>query len=525
MKRISNGNSISLSFHDCNSLDTSDVSLFETINVKIQFNIKATTPFGSDVRVVGSIKEIGLWSVHNAITLHTSPETYPLWTSIPISISAASLPYLIEYKYIIFNTLTSTAKWETFEENRKALIKSRCSYLNIFQLKDTFNQISNCELSLSCEKKIIQDLVCIVKTKPTEDKLRELAHILENEEINYTTLQLGSLVLKSINTTKEDNTEVFSTFIEWCNLKMTLQQTKILLNSVSFCTLTLERPSEDLVSKIDQYDNSFENFDEDIVVNFNLSELRMSIFKESKNSRDALGLLLTDNNLEKKEIELLEKIMQGISEKDCIWKIVLVGKWICEMMLYALIRFKQVTIMKSQFEKLQKNENLEVLRDLLYELMELLLEVYMGISTSVDHEVCESLAHQLNTEYKLIYHDLLIVISHYLLKAIPLVNRKMLLAPVISYSGGTCKGFLHRYPSRFPKEPAKYILVISEPNEYVEIEHNIVGLLVISVDSLLLPCLIAAKSRKIPVAIGFFPPLQFDEYNLIVNEETCWLSK
>lgn len=525
MKRISNGNSISLSFHDCNSLDTSDASLFETITIKIQFNVEAITPFGSDVRVVGSIKEMGLWSVHNAITLHTSPEVYPMWTSIPLSISAASIPCLIEYKYIIFNTLTSTAKWESFAENRKALIKSRCSYLNIFQLNDTFNKISNCELSLACDKKIIQDLIFIVKTRPTEDKLQELARFLEKEGTNYTNLQLGSLVLKSINTSKEDNTEAFSTFIEWCNLKNTLQQTKILLNSVSFCNLTLERPSEDLISKIDQYDNSFENFDEDIVVNFNLSELRMSIFKESKNSRDALGLLLTDNNLEKKEIELLEKIMQGISERDCIWKIVLVGKWICEMMLYALIRFKQVTIMKSQFEKLQKTENLEVLRDLLYELMDLLLEEYTAISISVDHELCEALAHQLNTEYKLIYHDLFVVISHYLIKAIPLVNRKMLLAPIISYSGGTCKGFLHRYPSKFPKDLAKYILVISEPNEYVEIEHNIAGLLVISVDSLLLPCLITAKSRKIPVAIGFFPPLQFDEYNLIVNEDTCWLFK
>jgi alpha-amylase len=77
-----------------------------TGTVQVTFNENATTFWGQNVFVVGSIAELGSWNTNNAIAL--SAATYPIWSG------TATLPTntYVEYKYIKKNP-DGTITWES----------------------------------------------------------------------------------------------------------------------------------------------------------------------------------------------------------------------------------------------------------------------------------------------------------------------------------------------------------------------------------------------------------------------------
>ena len=58
--------------------DSNDSIFPEDDLIKVRFNIIAKTPFGCDIRLVGNIKELGLWNTKDSLLLKTSSDVYPL---------------------------------------------------------------------------------------------------------------------------------------------------------------------------------------------------------------------------------------------------------------------------------------------------------------------------------------------------------------------------------------------------------------------------------------------------------------
>ena len=176
--------------------------------------------------------------------------------------------------------------------------------------------------------------------------------------------------------------------------------------------------------------------------------------------------------------------------------------------------------MKIQFEKLEKSENLEFLRDLLYEFMDLVIDEYENVVNSIDHNDCESFASFMNLEYKIINFDLFQISSQFILKSIPLLNKKMCLSPFICYSEGSCKGYLSH-----TQEKKNTILLIKNPSDFLKLESETVGIIIVSTTNIFANFLLCAKSKKIPVAIGFFPPADSEVYELSITESLCKFEK
>ena len=525
MKRSSNGDSVSLSFIDFITGDTSDLSLFDQLLVKVVFKVKALTQFGSEIKLCGNIKELGNWDPNNAISLKTSSESYPIWHSPPITINMLSVPFAFEYKYITINNNTKSIKWETFSKNRFATIKDKCSFWNFYEIKDTFNTHTSCELSLVSSNFLVSQIRDFTKNQSLDFTLENIAALIENNEIDLTLIHLVALALKSVSNCLKDMISTFSNIISRCMKKLSMQQSKMILSFINLQELELVRPSSHLIDIADRFENSSQNDDEDFIIAFNLSALRSSIYLECRSIINSVALMITDNNLEKKEIELIDRILENIEEKDVIWKGALVGKWICEMLYYHSISSKHLHILKNQFEKLENNENTEVLKDLLYELMGLIIEEYCNIVALTNHKDCETLAKSLNVEYVLIYYNLFTLASKFILKCIPLVNKYLGIAPYICYSQGTASGYLYNYTCDTAKIPPKSILLINKPDEYIEFSDSIIGIVVGSTSSLLVPLLITGKFMKVPITIGFIPPIDSAEYTLFSSEDFCNLTQ
>ena len=180
--------------------------------------------------------------------------------------------------------------------------------------------------------------------------------------------------------------------------------------------------------------------------------------------------------------------------------------------------------MKSQFEKLEKRENLEVLRDLLYEMFDLVLDKYAEVVNNIDHQACEALAAFFHIEYKLYYFDLLSIISSFLMKSIPHVNKELELSPFLCYSTGNCTGVMEKHSNYSIHATEKVILIVYDPSQYIELEDNVVGIIANSVHSIYTPLLLSARAKGLPVSIGFYPSIK-EECNFYVDENACSLNK
>ena len=393
----------------------------------------------------------------------------------------------------------------------------------MYEIEDIFNSYGSSELSLTSTNLLVSQINNFTKNQSIDFTLENLAILVENSEIDLTLIHLEALTLKSISSNLKDLNSTFSTIISRCMKKLSIQQTKMILSFINLQELELVRPSSNFIDIADIYENSSQNDDEDFIIAYNLSALRSSIYKECRSFANSVALMITDNNLEKKEMELIDKILENIEEKDVVWKVTLLGKWICEMLFYHRIISKHLHVLKNQFEKLEKNENIEVLKDLLYELMGLIVEEYWNIVGLTNHRDCESLAKSLNVEYVLIYYNLFTLASKFILKSIPLVNKYLGIAPYICYSQGRVVGNLYNYNCDTAKIPPKSILLINKPDEYVEFSEPIVGIVVGNTSSLLIPLLITGKFMKVPITIGFIPPLDSAEYTFISSEDSCHL--
>ncbi|KAI0765066.1 glycoside hydrolase [Fomes fomentarius] len=85
-------------------------------NVTVNFSVTATTTFGENIFLVGSISQLGSWNAANAIAL--SSASYPTWT-VSVSIPASTT---FEYKFIRKETDGSIV-WES-DPNRSATTPS-----------------------------------------------------------------------------------------------------------------------------------------------------------------------------------------------------------------------------------------------------------------------------------------------------------------------------------------------------------------------------------------------------------------
>lgn len=86
-----------------------------------RFQIIAQTQIGESIGLVGSSPELGEWNINKAIPLHTSSDSYPLWSTaevIDFSESVAlGLTQNPQYKYILFNA-KGEVTWEFWGGNR-----------------------------------------------------------------------------------------------------------------------------------------------------------------------------------------------------------------------------------------------------------------------------------------------------------------------------------------------------------------------------------------------------------------------
>lgn len=88
-----------------------------TSRVIFQFNTKTT--FGEVVKIAGNHESLGNWDPSKGLTLSTTPNSYPIWTS-PYPITLPIGPE-IDYKYVY--TTDSSYRWETLGDNRKLALE------------------------------------------------------------------------------------------------------------------------------------------------------------------------------------------------------------------------------------------------------------------------------------------------------------------------------------------------------------------------------------------------------------------
>ena len=171
-----------------------------------------------------------------------------------------------------------------------------------------------------------------------------------------------------------------------------------------------------------------------------------------------------------------------------------------------------------QFEKLRKQESVEILRDLLNELLALILDVYTEIYSKVNHQECEAIAALLQSDYKILFNGIFHVSSQYLIKMLPILNYELLKMPFMCYNSGCCQGDL-RILNSHSLVGKNILLVVEELHDDFEIPSNVKGLVVIFLDNLFIQSLLIARKNNIPIAIGYFPPITEGEYILNINED------
>ena len=497
--------------------DSDDSFFTEDLRIKLRFNVIANTPFGWDIRVVGNVKELGFWNIKDSLLLKTSTEKYPLWSSSVISLQLLVLPLEFEYKYIMVNQIKNETKWEIFENNREVKCPERTPKNYIHEIQDQFNKKSTNVLKISTTNYFTEALIKIPFMTSFERQLNELTNLLFHEVISLNTLALACIAIKNMKNPVGNDYSSYNYFIEWCSQNITVQQTKILLSATNPTYMWLANPTNELIEKIEVYQEAYQNSEDDIYHVLSISELRMSLLNEYKTSDDIAGLLITDTYLEKNQLLILERIIESVAENE-IWKIVMIGMWICQVLFLNCIKPKQTSVMIYQFEKLRKQESVEILRDLLNELLALILDVYTEIYSKVNHQECEAIAALLQSDYKILFNGIFHVSSQYLIKMLPILNYELLKMPFMCYNSGCCQGDL-RILNSHSLVGKNILLVVEELHDDFEIPSNVKGLVVIFLDNLFIQSLLIARKNNIPIAIGYFPPITEGEYILNINED------
>jgi hypothetical protein len=179
----------------------------------------------------------------------------------------------------------------------------------------------------------------------------------------------------------------------------------------------------------------------------------------------------------------------------------------------------------SQFKKLEKTMNLEVLRDLLSELFTLVMDVYSELFFKVNHQECEALAAVLMSEYKILYHGIFQVASNFFLKCLPALNHLIVQQDFLAFHPGSCtaKVVVWKEGVKVPSEDC--ILICGYFGEDLEIPANVKGVVVGFVENLYVHSLVDAKRRGVPVVFGSLGQVVSEDVHTLVVCEDCFSLK
>jgi hypothetical protein len=144
---------------------------------------------------------------------------------------------------------------------------------------------------------------------------------------------------------------------------------------------------------------------------------------------------------------------------------------------------------------------------------------------NTNHFDLEVVAKYFRVDYKLVFHDIFLLASKFLIKTVPIINKSLLRSPYLCYSPGRAMGKLERYDAGYPNWQEKHILIINDPEEYIELNENTVGIIVTSTSNFFVSLLVNARYLKIPVAIGHNPSFISEECSLTLSEDYCWVTK
>jgi glucoamylase len=96
--------------------------------VSVTFDVKATTVYGQDVKIVGSISQLGSWNPSNAVALSADKYTSdnPLWSG------TVNLPAGQSFEYKFIRVQNGAVTWES-DPNRKYTVPTTCGVKSAVQ--------------------------------------------------------------------------------------------------------------------------------------------------------------------------------------------------------------------------------------------------------------------------------------------------------------------------------------------------------------------------------------------------------
>jgi hypothetical protein len=80
-------------------------------HVELHFAVELETPFGSEVKAVGALSELGGWRPMSGFQLQTEADSYPVWTGTLVLPRSGLLGECVEFKFVIVKP-DSMADWE-----------------------------------------------------------------------------------------------------------------------------------------------------------------------------------------------------------------------------------------------------------------------------------------------------------------------------------------------------------------------------------------------------------------------------
>jgi hypothetical protein len=503
--------------------DSESSSQYEEHRVRVRFNLKAITTFGWELKVVGNTEELNNWEAEGAPTLSTTKEKYPQWSSSIINFSVLSFPFTFEYKYVFFHPDSQEIRWESLNSNRKASSSEKCSSNYVFELLDTENLESDVALSILNKTDLVQALSRLVSLRTIEDQLQGLTELLTKEVISFNTLALGLMTVQSMKKPIRNDFCSYIKFIDWCSKNLSVQHTKILLSGIYPNHIWLCVNSAELEAKINEFQEVSETLDNFSLLSY-IASLRIDLLEEYDQSEDVAGLLITDRYLEKKEFDLLGRAVEDFDERQ-VWKIVSIGKWITQLLYLQSVRPKQTVIMINQFESIRDSQDLNVLLDLLNELLSVVIELHVEIDSAVNHHECEALADKIKSEYRRIYSDIFALASDFLIKAVPLMNKKLGDIGFVCFQNGAFDGRLWVFKEGQRITCEDCILFAQYVPEDFLFPDNVKGVIVSYIDNLYNPSLLMMKKKGVPICLGYLELVVEDNYSLVLTEDHFSLSR
>ena len=194
-------------------------------------------------------------------------------------------------------------------------IREKTSAFYTFSIIDVFDKLQTTELNFDTRSKIVEKFKKLATFDTFQQKILKLERLLTKKN-TFTMIQLVSIFLKSLKLTKDTDIYIINSFFEWSVKSLPLENTQIFIESLSMLDSEIENASAGLVEQLETYNKACENLSDETFIVFNILELRKALFKESKKSKNVVSLLIADKNLEKKQIKLLENIIQNIDEKN-----------------------------------------------------------------------------------------------------------------------------------------------------------------------------------------------------------------